>query len=131
MAHYAVLNSNNEVTEVLTGKDETEIVPDGYASWEEYYSLNFHNGDTVVRCSYNTIDGQHTKGGTPFRGNYPTHGFIYDSENDVFVSPQPFPSWTLNTDKWVYEAPLEKPHPQVYWDEDLYQSDNTQGWVHI
>ena len=51
------------------------------------------------------------------------------TNNDVFIPLQPFASWTLNTTNWYWEAPLEKPAGTYYWDEELYQTDNTQGWV--
>ncbi len=55
----------------------------------------------------------------------------YDGNN--FYSPQPFNSWTLNTDTYVWEAPLDYPTDgKVYrWNESAYQADNTTGWVEI
>jgi hypothetical protein len=78
-----------------------------------------------IQTSYNTrgnvhygADGQHD-GGIPLRGNYAGVGYIYDSENDVFYPPQPFPSWTLNTSSWIWESP--QPYPENdgphWWDE--------------
>ena len=64
MAHYALLNSANVVTQVITGKDETDTLH----NWEDYYG-NFHNCN-VKRTSYNTKENTHILGDTPFRGNY-------------------------------------------------------------
>ena len=60
MAHYAVLDEDNVVLEVLTGMDEddTDNLPEGYEDWESWYS-SLRDGKTVVRTSYNTRDGVH------------------------------------------------------------------------
>ena len=131
MAHYAFLNEDNEVLEVIVGKDENDPVPTPHASWEDYYG-NIKS-KTCKRCSYNTSGGEHLLGGTPFRKNYPGPGYTYDESRDAFIGPQNFPSWILNEETCAYEAPIAYPEDEntYIWDEDLYQSDNTQGWVQI
>ena len=73
---------------------------------------------TWVQTSYNTHGNQHPNG-TPLRGNYAGVGYTYDSSNDVFYAPQPYPSWTLNQSTWSWEAPVPIPtDDQIYkWDE--------------
>lgn len=133
MAHYALIDSNNLVVNVITGIDEndTDGLPEGYSSWEEFYGEI--NNLTCKRTSYNTVANTHTDGGTPFRGNYAGIGYTYDADNDVFLPTKPFESWTLNTDTWSWEAPIADPsvpgESQYLWDESAYQADNTQGWV--
>ena len=78
MAHYAFLDENNIVTEVIVGKDEGE---DGI-DWEQWYGE--FRGQTCKRTSYNTVNGEHRFGGVPFRGTYAGIGFFYDEERDVF-----------------------------------------------
>tara|TARA_R100000482_G_scaffold12046_1_gene3610 strand:+ start:235 stop:630 length:396 start_codon:yes stop_codon:yes gene_type:complete len=75
MAHYAFINENNIVTEVIVGKDEDDNtdLPEGFADWEAWYA-DFR-GQTCKRTSYNTIANTHTLDGTPFRGNYAGIGF--------------------------------------------------------
>lgn len=120
MAHYAFLDDNNIVTEVIVGKDENDIddLPEEFTSWEQFYG-NFRQ-QTCVRTSYNTLANSHILGNTPFRGNYAGVGFIYDSENDVFYPPQPYPSWTLSSD-WVWESPIPYPEDEFLyvWNEEL------------
>ena len=74
MAHYAFLDKNNIVTEVITGKDETEII-DGITP-EEWYS-NFRE-QKCVRTSYNS----------KIRGNYAAIGYAYLENFDIFMPPQ-------------------------------------------
>lgn len=113
MAHYAFLNANNVVTEVIVGKDEGE---DGI-DWEQHYGE--FRGQTCKRTSYNTIGGVHTSGGTPFRKNYAGIGYTYDAQRDAFIPPKPFSSWVLNEDTCQWDAPIPMPTDgQLYvWNE--------------
>ncbi len=135
MAHYAFLDENNIVTEVIVGVDEndTSALPEGFADWEAWYT-DF-KGQTCKRTSYNTIDNTHIEGGTPFRGNYAGIGYIYDNDNDIFLAPKPYASWVLNTDISNWEAPLDLPadsnEVSYQWNEEAYQADNTTGWEEI
>lgn len=81
---------------------------------------------TWLQTSYNTIANKHTQGGTPLRGNYAGIGYTYDATNDVFYAPQPFASWTLNSD-WTWEAPVAMPDDgKAYnWDEA------TTSWIEV
>ena len=103
MAHYAFLDSNNIVTEVIVGKDESNTQHD----WEVYYG-NIRN-QTCKRTSYNTSAGVHLNEGTPFRKNYAGVGFTYDSVRDAFIPKQPYASWTLNEDTCNWDFPVEYP----------------------
>tara|TARA_R100000353_G_scaffold138529_1_gene98553 strand:+ start:114 stop:521 length:408 start_codon:yes stop_codon:yes gene_type:complete len=132
MAHYAFIK-DNIVTEVITGRDETETAPDGFADWEEYYLTKRPGQDACKRTSYNTHANEHRLGGTPFRGNYAGKGYTYDSSNNVFYESQPYASWSLDSN-WLWQPPLEMPSDaspeKVYrWDEEAYQADNSTGWV--
>jgi hypothetical protein len=82
MAHYAFLDEQNVVVEVIVGRDEGE----GGADWEQYYAEI--RGLSCKRTSYNTRDGVHLSGGVPFRGTYAGIGFRYDPVADVFVPPE-------------------------------------------
>lgn len=97
---------------------------------------------TWVLTDYNTYGNEHfapsppaepqtPDGGTPIRANYAGIGYIYDTSYTVgdyvgvFYAPQPYPSWTLNTSTFLWEAPVPYPTDgKVYtWDEA------TQSWV--
>jgi hypothetical protein len=80
-----------------------------------------------IKTSYNTLANVHSAGKSPLRGNYAGIGFLYDRQNDVFISPCNFPSWTLNTDSWTWQAPV--PYPA---DAGLYAWDEpTLSWIEI
>jgi len=89
MAHYAFLDENNIVTEVITGRNETEVV-DGISDWETHYG-NFR-GQVCKRTSYNGN----------YRGRFGVIGSTYDAEADIFILAQPFPLWTLGPNyDWI------------------------------
>ena len=124
MAHYAILDENNKVIEVIVGIDENDIntLPDEFDSWETFYG-NLKN-KTCKRTSYNTILNTHKLNGIPFRGNYAGLGFTYDDVNDIFIPPKPYESWELNETIWGWNPPI--PYPD---DENMYEwNENTQTW---
>jgi hypothetical protein len=106
MAHYAFLDSNNIVTEVITGIDETELIDD--LDPETWYG-NFR-GQVCKRTSYNGN----------IRKNYAGIGFTYDKERDAFIAPKPFESWLLNEDTCQWQAPVDYPSDGLtyIWNED-------------
>lgn len=113
MAHYAFLDTNNIVTEVIVGKNEGE---DG-VDWEQWYGE--FRSQVCKRTSYNTAGGIHNNGGTPFRKNYAGIGYTYDSQRDAFIPPKPYESWVLNEGSCLWEPPVAMPTDgQMYaWDE--------------
>ena len=118
MAHFAKV-LDGVVLKVIVAEEEffDTFVDDSPGKW--------------IQTSYNTYGNEHSEGGTPLRGNFAGIGFIYDEENDVFYIPKPHESWTLNTNTWLWEPPIDKPNEDgVYyiWNEEAYQSDNTTGW---
>ena len=119
MAHYAFLNMQNIVTEVIVGKDET----DGPTNSEMHYG-NFRE-QVCKRTSYNTRGGVHTNGGTPFRKNYAGIGYTYDESRDAFIPPKPFDSWVLDEQSCLWEAPVSMPDDgeQYEWNEETTSWD--------
>ena len=117
MAHYAFIDDNNIVTQVIVGRNEGEVV-DGISDWEDYYGNLY--GLTCLRTSYNTHGGEHQYGGKPFRKNYAGIGFTYDEDRDAFIAPKPFRSWLLDEDTCQWQAPV--PYPEdglIYtWNEE-------------
>jgi hypothetical protein len=113
MAHYAFLDENNIVTEVIVGKEE------GNFNWEQQYGM--FRGQLCKRTSFNTIGGVHQLGGTPFRKNYAGIGMTYDEDRDAFIPKKPFNSWVLNETTCLWDAPVVKPDDgQNYiWNETI------------
>lgn len=90
MAHYAFINSNNQVTEVIVGVDETELIEG--LSPEQWYS-EFRN-QRCVRTSYHGN----------IRKNYAGIGYTYDEDRDAFIPPKPeVGEWVLNEDTCQWE----------------------------
>jgi hypothetical protein len=105
MAHYAFLDDNNIVTEVITGIDETELI-EGLDT-ETWYG-NFR-GQVCKRTSYNSN----------IRYNYAAIGYTYDPTDDAFIAPKPFASWILDSNK-QWQAPVKYPANGFYlWNEEI------------
>ena len=113
MAHYAFLDENNIVTEVIVGIDETETI-EGLDT-ETWYG-NFRN-QVCKRTSYNGN----------IRKNYAGLGYTYDEERDAFIAPKPFESWILDEEKCVWKAPLPYPTDEKVYDWD----ESTASWVEV
>jgi len=100
MAHFAELDDSNIVLRVLVVGNGDEH------RGAEFLANDLGLGGRWIQCSYN---------GT-IRKQYPGIGFTYDPVADVFVAPQPYPSWTLNeSHDWV--APVARPDGVCWWDE--------------
>jgi hypothetical protein len=108
MAHFA---------EVVDGVVERVIVADS----KEWCQVNL--GGTWVQTSYNTHGGAHTQGGTPLHKNYAGIGYTFDGTG--FAAPQPYASWTLDEETYLWEAPVAMPE-----DGNLYTwNENDLAWV--
>lgn len=124
MGHWAKVDENNIVVQVIVA--EKDVIDSGL----------FGDPSTFIQTSYNTYGGVHyiPNSRTPsedqskaLRKNYAGIGFTYDPNLDAFYEPQPFPSWTLNTNTCQWDSPI--PHPQdgksYMWDE------NTTSWIEV
>lgn len=133
MAHYARVNSNNIVTYVTPIPNELITDSDGneHEEWAYehlYESIPDSIGDRWIKTSYNNN----------IRVRYAGIGYTYDETLDAFIPPKRFPSWIFAEEIADWQSPLG-PAPTLdeqqiitkfyVWDEDLYNSDNTKGWV--
>lgn len=133
MAHYAELNDNNEVIYVVYM--DNEIITDENGNEVEELGINHlhtHHGShrRWIRTSY--------RGN--FRSKYAGLGDTYREDLDMFIAPQPYPSWTLNESTGQWESPIPRPeltqdeidsNSYYTWSNELYLSDNTKGWILI
>jgi hypothetical protein len=105
MAHYAFLDENNIVTEVIVGIDETELIEG--SDPETWYGQ--FRGQACKRTSYNGN----------IRKNYAGIGFTYDGALDAFIPPKPFYSWILDEEicQWLAPEPYPTDGLTYYWDE--------------
>lgn len=115
MAHYAFIDENNLVVEVITGRNEDEVV-DGISDWEKHYE-EFRPGLKCIRTSYHGN----------IRKNYAGIGFTYDLIRDAFIPPKVFPSWILNEETCNWESPTALPTDgkNYYWDEE------SLSWIEV
>lgn len=112
MGHFAKVN-NGKVEQVIVAEPDffNNFVDTSPGAW--------------IQTSYNTLGNKHLLGGTPLRGNYAGIGYIYDQANDVFYAPQPYPSWVLNKQTWLWESPI--PYPT---DGKAYQwQESSKTWI--
>ena len=117
MAHYAKVE-NNIVTQVIVAEAEffDTFIDSSPGEW--------------IQTSYNTHGGVHSEGNTPLRKNYAGVGFTYDSVRDAFIAPQPYPSWILNEDTCIYEAPIA--YPTGLLEGEMYDwNEDTTSWVEV
>jgi hypothetical protein len=115
MSHFANIDDNNMVTQVIVA--EQDFIDSGAVG----------DPSKWIQTSYNTFAGQHRNGGTPLRKNYAGIGYSYDSQRDAFIPPKPFNSWSLNEDTCLWDPPTSMPTDgKLYnWNED------TLSWVEI
>ena len=117
MAHFAELDLNNKVLRVIVLNNEVINNASGVTGENDGVAfLQAHEGENTIwkQTSYNSS----------FRGKFAGIGFTYDSVNDVFVPPQPYPSWVLqNNVNWV--APVDRPTDGKIYD----WNENTKSWV--
>jgi len=108
MAHYARLNKENIVEQVIVA--DQEFINSGAVG----------NPSEWLQTSYNTYGGVHKDGGTPLRKNYAGIGYTYDRERDAFIPPQEYLSWTLNEETCLWEpsTPYPSDGKMYMWNEE-------------
>lgn len=129
MAHFAQIDNNNIVIEVVVVPDEqqhrgAEYLSEGYVGILVNGKIErVKKGGTWLQTSYNTRGGVHMKGGTPLRKNYAGKGYTYDAQRDAFIPPKPFASWILdeNTCLWKPPVPYPRDGKKYNWDETTLQ----------
>ena len=118
MAHFAQLNEENLVTQVIVVANQDTADKDGVEN--EAIGIEFCTnllGGRWKQTSYNAN----------IRKNYAGVGYKYDAALDAFIPPQPFASWTLNNETAQWEAPTPYPtdDKRYTWDEA------TTAWVEV
>jgi len=105
MAHYAQVNEDNIVVDIM------KILDDYEDYGEDYINNVCMIPGRWIKTSYNTLGNKHKYGGSPLRGNYATIGGTYDPIRDVFLHKKPYQSMVLNKETFLWEFPL--PFPDV------------------
>ncbi len=139
MAHFAQLDSNNVVTQVIVVSNDDTSDSNGV----ETESIGVAFCQKLLGADTNW---KQTSYNNNMRGNYAGIGYTYMSNvatlgvgsTDVFIPQQPHASWTISTSAAQWEAPITQPtltddqiaaRSYYTWDESAYQADNTTGWV--
>jgi hypothetical protein len=128
MASFAKLNSENIVITVESVVNE--VIKDSNGVEQEQIGIEFlrnlYKEPNAIwkQTSYNTVNGVHLLGGTPFRKNHAGIGYTYDENRDAFISPKLYNSWILNENTCNWEAPVAYPNDgnRYMWNEA------TQNW---
>lgn len=117
MAHFAQLDENNVVTQVIVVHNN-ELMDNGVES--EAKGIEF-----LVNWSGGYTNWKQTSYNGNMRKNYAGVGYTYDAQRDAFIAPQPYPSWTLDEATCRWNPPVPYPNDgQVYaWDEA------TTSWI--
>lgn len=116
---------------ILTGKAKEPIVFGIDSTEGEWIECDIH----AQGGKYYDIDtGKVVEDKVPLRKNFPGRGDLYNAEYDAFHASLPYPSWTLNKETFLWDPPIPIPFGEDWpagaeWDEVLYQSDHTKGWV--
>ena len=116
MAHFAKLDENNQVTEVVAVNNDV------------LQNLPFPDSEPIGVAFLESLFGpgvwKQTSYNNNFRGNYAGLSMTYDTENDIFIRPKPFPSWVLNKQTASWNAPVSKPDGKSYtWNEETLSWD--------
>ena len=130
MAHFAELDENNIVLRVLVF-DDADVNANGGDQSQTAASFC----ETIVPFSETGVKWVQTSFNNNFRKQYASKGFTYDPTQNVFVKPQPFSSWSLDSNN-DWQAPITYPTVTeegdityyIYWNETAYQADNSSGW---
>lgn len=151
MAHFAKIGVNSKVLSVQVVSDNDMLNADGIQdeSVGQQFLERLHGWPALmwIQTSYNTRYNTHSSGDNTkaFRGNYAGIGFIWDEDNQIFWPSKPYASWVKHINTATWRSPLgDIPNLTVdeissntagttswsyYWDEDVYQANNTQGWI--
>ena len=127
MAHFAELDENNIVVNVLVVNNEDTL--DGNGDESEAIGIAFLQNLFGQDKKY-----KQTSYNANFRKNYAGIGYEYKASEDAFVF-KPFPSWVYNSSTVEYDPPIPRPDGNYEWREDVYNADasdpKTQGWVDV
>jgi hypothetical protein len=134
MAHFAKIGLNNKVLTVLKLNNSDMLNADGIEDetvGQQY--LELHNNwpaQMWIQTSYNTALNRHLTGGTPFRGNYASIGFIWDENNEIFWPPKPYASWVKHLDSASWKSPIGDA-PELSEEKTTQNISLTHNWRYV
>lgn len=102
MSHFAQIDENNVVVRVLVGDNNDPNGDEGLKWFED------NLGGRWIQTSFNSN----------FRGVFAAIGYTYNEDEDIFVAPQPYPSWIRNGSKWIAPKPYPQDGNDYRWNEE-------------
>jgi hypothetical protein len=134
MAHFAKISEENLILDVLAFNDSDMLNAEGIETesvGQQY--LETHNNWPAhlwIQTSYNTMNGIHKLGGTPFRKNYATIGGTWDPTNQMFFAPKPFPSWVKDLEIGDWVSPIGNA-PALTSEQESQNTADTHAWQYV
>jgi len=134
MASFAKIGLNGRVIEVVSVVND--VIKDSNGIEREELGIQFLNElyswPIWKQTSYNTHGGIHDNGGTPFRKNHASIGYIYDEDRDAFIPKKPYNSWILNEQTCLWESPIPIPtdasiNKRYQWNEQIQNWELING----
>jgi len=133
MASFAKIGINGKVIEVQSVVNE--VLHDSNGVEQESIGIDFLTKLTGwsiwKQTSYNTLKGEHSLGGTPFRKNHASIGYTYDEDRDAFIPPKPYNSWLLNETTCIWEPPIAEPtltQEEIINNNSYRWNEDNQTW---
>jgi len=136
MAHFAKIGSNSKVIQVLTLNNSDMLNADGVEDetvGQQY--LETHNNwpaQMWIQTSYNTQGGTHSSGDNSkaFRGNYAGIGYIWDEDNNIFLSKKPHASWVKHIESASWKSPIGDA-PALTEEQTSQNTADTHSWSYV
>jgi hypothetical protein len=126
MAHFAKIDSNNDVVDCIVINNE---VATSETAGQEFIANVLKKEGTWLQTSYNTEADVHKLGGTPFRGNFGTKGSTWDPVLEIFMREKPFPSWVMSNSASKWTSPLGDA-PALTSEQESQNTANTHDWLY-
>lgn len=122
MAHWAQVDDNNIVIQILVGDNDDPNGDEGYQ-----WMVDTHGG-RWIKTSYNTHQNRHRLDGIPFRKNFAQIGYFWDEEKDAFYQKTPpFSNWVWDEERFIWIPPIPCPDENIphIWDQEKNE------WVEV
>ena len=126
MAHFAKIDSNNDVVDCIVINNE---VATSETAGQEFIANVLKKEGTWLQTSYNTVADVHRLGETPLRGNFGTKGSTWDPILEIFMPEKPYPSWVMSNSASKWTSPLGD-RPALTAEQESQNAADTHDWFY-